>query len=224
MKTTILSGQGDIRTGEKGTNRAYEPARYEQIAFDIATKIMRKEYGEGDKLYGRSTLAGQYNVSPETIRRAVALLQNMNVVLVEPGRGIIVGSKEAAEAFTKEFESRHVMDDMRSRIHQLVEERNRINREIDDILGKLINYTVKMTGRLQNIDEVKVTANSYLIGKSLASVGFRARTGATVLSLERQGDEFFSPDVTLTIQEGDLLVFVGPPDCKAKVEALLVSE
>ncbi|NPV27084.1 MAG: GntR family transcriptional regulator [Firmicutes bacterium] len=225
MKSTILSGQGDGQGSERGAGRsAYELARYEQIAFDIATKIVRKEYIEGEKLYGRSTLAGQYNVSPETIRRAVALLQSMNVVLVEAGRGIIVGSREAAELFVKEFETRHIMDDMRSRISELVEERNKINREIDEILGKLISYTVKMTGWLQKIEEVEVPPGSYLIGKSLASVGFRARTGATVLALERNGEEIFSPDVSMTIQEGDLLVYVGPSDCVSKVEELLKAE
>ena len=64
--------------------------RYEQIAVDLATKIAQNEYKVGTKLYGRSTLAGQYNVSPETIRRAVALLQSIGIVEVVAGRGIMV--------------------------------------------------------------------------------------------------------------------------------------
>ena len=52
-----------------------EIPRYEQIAVDIASKVANGEYKIGAKLYGRSTLGGQYNVSPETIRRAMALLQ-----------------------------------------------------------------------------------------------------------------------------------------------------
>ena len=34
------------------------------------------------KLSGRSTLASLYNVSPETIRRSIALLKDMDVVEV----------------------------------------------------------------------------------------------------------------------------------------------
>jgi len=221
LKTTILSGRGDGKTESKeACSGSYRLARYEKIAVEIAEKIVRKEYRPGEKLYGRSTLAGQYNVSPETIRRAVALLQSVNVVVVEPGRGIIVGSREAAAEFLKEFEARRHLEEMRNRINALVEERNRINREIDQILGELISYTVKMTGRLYNIEEAEVEEGSFLVGKSLASSGFRSSTGATVLAMVRDGKEIFSPDVTMEIKAGDILVFVGPPDSKSKVEGM----
>lgn len=50
-------------------------AKYIKIAVDIATCIARGEYREGQKILGRSSLAGRYNVSPETIRRALAVLE-----------------------------------------------------------------------------------------------------------------------------------------------------
>ncbi len=53
---------------------------YHQIAVDIAAKIVNGRYKEGERLHGRSTLASQYNVSPETIRKAVFLLQDMGIV------------------------------------------------------------------------------------------------------------------------------------------------
>ena len=48
---------------------------YKNIALDIANKIINGEFKVGEKISGRSTLAGVYNVSPETIRRAIALLE-----------------------------------------------------------------------------------------------------------------------------------------------------
>jgi len=221
MKSSILSGSNNGRNKNKNERSTSDMPRYEQIALEIASKIARKHYKQGEKLYGRSALAGQYNVSPETIRRAVALLQSMNVVVAQPGRGIVVGTAEAAEAFIKEFESRYIVQDMCNQIVQLVEERNRLNREIDEILNKLVAYTTRMAGRLQKIEEIQVPRGSYLVGKSLSAVDFRARTGATVLAVERNGEQIFSPDVSFIIQEADILVFVGPPESKNKVYDLV---
>ena len=68
-------------------------ARYEQIAVDLARKIVRGEFSVGQKLSGRSLLAGTYNVSPETIRRSIALLQNIGVVEAITGSGVYIKSR-----------------------------------------------------------------------------------------------------------------------------------
>lgn len=198
-----------------------EVARYEQIALDIAARIVRREYKEGDKLYGRSTLAGKYNVSPETIRRAVALLQSMGIVEPKAGRGIIICSRQAAEAFWKEFENRHMLEDLQSRISQLMQERRKLDQLLEEELGRLINYVFKSNTRLQKIEEIEVPEDSSLVGKSLESSRFRSVTGATVLALEREGEEFFSPDGGMPIKGGDILLFVGPPEAKEKVRQLV---
>ena len=38
---------------------------YQKIALDLANKIHTGDIKEGSTLYGRSILAGKYNVSPE---------------------------------------------------------------------------------------------------------------------------------------------------------------
>ena len=50
--------------------QAVVPAQYLQIALDLATRIARGELAEGSRIYGRSVMASEYGVSPETIRRA----------------------------------------------------------------------------------------------------------------------------------------------------------
>ena len=57
-------------------------ARYEKIALDIAYSILNEEWKVGDMIKGRSTLSGKYSVSPETIRRAIKLLEELMVVEV----------------------------------------------------------------------------------------------------------------------------------------------
>ena len=61
---------------------ATEQAVYKQIAIDIASKVVNGRYRPGQKIHGRSTLASQYNVSPETVRRAVFLLNQVGVLQV----------------------------------------------------------------------------------------------------------------------------------------------
>ena len=50
---------------------------YQKIAIDIASKIAAGKYKAGEKIYGRSMLAAHYAVSPETIRRAMFMLQDV---------------------------------------------------------------------------------------------------------------------------------------------------
>ena len=44
-------------------------SQYLHIARDLAARIAKGEFPEGSKLFGRSMLASEYAVSPETIRR-----------------------------------------------------------------------------------------------------------------------------------------------------------
>ena len=53
------------------------PAQYLQIAVDVASRVAGGDLREGDRLYGRSVMASEYGVSPETIRRALRLLADM---------------------------------------------------------------------------------------------------------------------------------------------------
>ena len=198
-----------------------EVARYEQIALDIAGAIVRREYNEGERMFGRSTLAGKYNVSPETIRRSVALMQSIGIVEPQPGRGIIIQSRQAAENFLREFEGRRILEDLKERVSQLLAERRRLDQTLEEELNQLVNFTFKKTSRLQQIEGIEVPKHSVLVGKSLESLRFRSVTGATVLALERDGEEFFSPDSGIPIQPHDLLVFVGPPDAKDRVRRLI---
>lgn len=50
--------------------------QYMRIARSIAQRIADGELQEGEKLSGRSKLSSEYNVSPETIRKAVQVLQD----------------------------------------------------------------------------------------------------------------------------------------------------
>jgi len=196
-------------------------ARYITIAVDIATRIVRGEYRIGQKLFGRSTLAGKYNVSPETIRRALTLLQERGIVEVMPGVGVVVKSDRAAHEYLADYNQKKVLFDIQERLTELLKQREKLNYEIDRLTNQLLDYTFKMAGRLQKLEEISVPANSPLLGKSLAEVGFRARTGATVLSIYRQGQEILSPEANTSLQAGDVLLVVGTNESAKMVQQLV---
>lgn len=191
-----------------GTQRKHS-ARYINIAVDIATRIARGEYQENQRIFGRSSLAGRYNVSPETIRRALAILEERGIVKLQPGIGVTVCSQRAAENYLAEYGQRQILSDIQKRLHIYLEERSRLDKEIEHLINELLDYTFKMATRLQRIHEFRVEANSPLNGKSLEDVQFRARTGGTVLAIQRNGKEIISPDACTIIHAGDILVVVA---------------
>jgi K+/H+ antiporter YhaU regulatory subunit KhtT len=196
-------------------------ARYVTIAVDIATRIVRGEYRIGQKIFGRSTLAGKYNVSPETIRRALTLLQERDIVDVMPGVGVVVKSDRAAREYLADYNQKKVLLDIQERLSDLLREREKLNTEIDRLTNQLLDYTFKMAGRLQKLEEITVPPSSPLLGKSLAEADFRARTGATVLSIYRNGHEILSPEAKTTLQAGDVLMVVGTHDSARMVYQLV---
>ena len=83
--------------------QAVVPSQYLQIALDLATRIAQGELTEGSRIYGRSVLASEYGVSPETIRKALRLLADMKVVDVKPQSGAVVLSADSARRYIENF-------------------------------------------------------------------------------------------------------------------------
>ncbi len=115
-------------------------ARYITIAMDIAERVLKGDYKEGQKISGRSTLSGLYNVSPETVRRALTLLQEADVVRVLPGAGVHVNSVEAARDYLAESGQYKVVKEMQDRLARMVLERNQLNAKIEHLTTELLEY------------------------------------------------------------------------------------
>jgi K+/H+ antiporter YhaU regulatory subunit KhtT len=183
---------------------------YQRIAIDLANRITSEEFGIGTKIYGRSTLAGQYNVSPETIRRAVTLLEDMNIVEVSQGKGIIVKSIDSAFKFIEKFRSKDSMISLKKNISSVIEER----RKLDDKLTLYIDKLIDNTERFKNSNpfapiEVEIPRNSTLIGKTIAEVNFWQNTGTTIVGIRRNKSLILSPGPYATFIEGDVYIMIG---------------
>ena len=198
-----------------------EHARYQEIALDIAHSIVRGEYREGEKIHGRSTLAGRYNVSPETIRRAIAILQNAGVVMVSQGVGITVTSKTLAEKFLRTFDQKAEIQIFLEEMKKLMDQRREIDLQIDSHLNKILTYADRLMSRWMDVEEIEISQNSPAAGKTLRDLKIREQTGTTVVAVVREGNEQFSPQAGFVLKPGDILLIVGPESGREKLQQLL---
>ncbi|OIQ08387.1 DNA-binding transcriptional repressor MngR [Moorella thermoacetica] len=186
-----------------------ELARYEQIAIMIAGEILRGTYNEGERVSGRTILAGQYGVSPETVRKALALLQARQVVEVVPGSGVIILSRQAARDFIEDFHEHNSLEVLERRLDTLIKQRNKLNAEIDKLVKEIVHFKTGMLKNMQNAEEIMVSPGSPLVGKSVQEAQLRTVTGVIVTAVRRRGRWYASPGTELRLSAGDLLLVVG---------------
>ena len=206
------------------SRRTNSPA-YLKIALDIASRIVNGDFIEGKKLSGRSTLVGIYNVSPETIRRSIALLQDMDVVVVEEKSGITIKSKTNASSFLEKFKTKNEFATIKHDIYSLIEEK----KELESKLENKINDLIEFATQLRNIGlivpyESLVEPNSLIIGKTLGELNFWNNTGATIIGVKREGKLYLSPGPYLAIKNGDIIVYVGESEVIENVNNYITSQ
>ena len=112
--------------------QAVVPSQYLQIALDLARRIAKGELPEGSRVYGRSVMASEYNVSPETIRRALRLLADMKVVEVKPQSGAVVLSADSARRYIENFEESADVRALRQQLKELMAEYADLSRRLSD--------------------------------------------------------------------------------------------
>jgi len=76
--------------------RMISSPRYQKVAIGIAQRIVDGKFPLGQKIKSRSTLASYFNVSPETARKAINVLADLDIVSVRQGSGVIVISRDKA--------------------------------------------------------------------------------------------------------------------------------
>lgn len=187
-----------------------EMPRYIKIAVDVAVRIYKEELLKGEKLRGRSILAGEYNVSPETIRKAMKLLEDKDVVEVNKGSGIIIKSSEKAYQFVESFKEKESIGMLRNSIKKLLEDRRIIEKRIQEVNEKIIDYSYrfKNTNLIEPI-EIELPEECPILGKTIGESEFWHNTGGTIIGVKRKDDILISPGPYLEFKIGDKLLVVG---------------
>ena len=201
------------------------PSQYLQIALDIARRIAKGELPEGQRVYGRSVMASEYNVAPETIRRALRLLSDMKVVEVKPQSGVVVLSADSARRYIENFEESADVRALRQQLKDLLAEYADLSRRLSDTVTALVKSrdTFAASGEPLPNYEVPVPKDSPLIGRSIGELKFWQSTGGTIVAIRRGQTVILSPGPYAQLYGGDVIVLVGSP-AAAEAANRLVTE
>jgi K+/H+ antiporter YhaU regulatory subunit KhtT len=210
MDILLLYGYNELYQIRKKVTM--EP-RYVRIAIDLADSISKKDLPVGTKISGRSVLASRYNVSPETIRKAISLLKDYEVVSSTPKTGIQILNESNADIFLKDIHSSIRYSDTKANLQLLLDRQTNLNQEIKDQVKILneINNKPKHANRFFPY-ELHVPEDSILIGKTIAISNFWHITHATIVSVTHGDKSFISPGPLFKFKLGDKIYFVCRDD------------
>jgi K+/H+ antiporter YhaU regulatory subunit KhtT len=184
-------------------------ARYLKIAVDIAARIVSGDLEKGEKLKGRSVLSTEYNVSPETIRRAISILSDKGVVEINIGSGITVLSSEKAVEFIKSFKDDERITEMNIQLSSLFEKRKALEEEITQKTKQMIDMYKYMRSDLINPVEIYLPETSHIIGRSIGDLQVWHNTGATIIGIVQQNNVIISPGPYYEFSPNDSVLIVG---------------
>lgn len=195
---------------------------YAQIALDIALRIARGELKENTKVYGRSVMSSEYGVSPETIRRAVRLLEDTSIVEIKHNSGVYILSTENAKKYVERFGEQNNVRTLQRKLEQLLEQQQETGQQIAEASRTIVrlNERISQTNPFLNY-ETTVPPDAPVIGQTLADLKFWQETGATVIAIRRGEKLILSPGPYATLTAGDAIVYVGDLKSADSVGALL---
>ncbi|NLL80759.1 MAG: GntR family transcriptional regulator [Tissierellia bacterium] len=200
-------------------------SKYEEIALDIANMIYKEDYKEGDRIHGRSTLAGMYNVSPETVRRAIKLLEDVDVVKSYRGSGIKVLSKDKAFKYINKFKNIESVASYKATLQSLLEQKYQLGQEILLTIDKIIDYSSRYSNTTAITPyEIEVTEKCTFIGQSIGHVNFWQHTGGTIVGIRRNNETILSPGPYNTFELEDVLLVIGDEKVYDAVKEFLENE
>lgn len=199
--------------------------KYQQIAADIAYKIINKTYQEGDKIYARSSIGSQYNVSSETARRAVCVLADWDIVEIEKGSGVVIKSIDNARNFLHQHQDTQSIHDLKRNILDHVERQQQDTRQLYTYLSQLIEKIDCFRSTNPFIPyELVITENTPYLNRSVAEVNFWQATFATVIAIRRNGSLIMSPGPSATFRLNDTFYYTGDDRCNVRVQKFMYPE
>lgn len=200
-----------------------EPPRYLAVAVDIARRVSAGEFKEGQVLPGNSLLASQYETSPETIRRSLGLLAEVEVVEVRPQSGTKIVSVDNADSyisyFEKDIEVRKTYDKICDLLHQYEKLNRSMMKAIDTFADRRMSM-ISVNAPLPNY-KIPVPEDSPVIGKSIGDLKFWSVTGCTIVAVERNKESIVSPGPFEQLLAGDAVLVVGAPSCVERATRMI---
>ena len=196
--------------------------KYQKIAADIASRIVEKKYLVGEKIYARSSLASQYNVSSETARRAIAVLQDLEIVEATKGSGVMIKSYEKAAQFVHQFlEVQSVYQVQLEMLESIKRQKSEL-----EVLQETTERLVSRTERFKSVNpfvpfQVEIQEETPYITQTIGSINFWQNTMATIVGIRRGVELIISPGPYATLEQNDVIYFIGNDECIERVQKFL---
>lgn len=187
--------------------------RYIKIAQDICGKILTGEYPEGTLLKGRSILGASYGVSPETVRKALNILEKEKVVSSKRGVGVFVDSVLHAQDFANKWKASTQIKDKYANLEALLKEKKELDEKINTAIDDMKDSFTYQTTEAVKFSTAEVPQNCWLDGKTVGEVYFWNYTEATIVAVigaDNIAKQSVGPDFVL--HSGDKILFVGKDD------------
>ena len=184
--------------------------RYQQIAVAIAERIVENRYQVGQKIHARSTLASNFNVSPETARKAINVLVDLEIMDVRHGSGAYIASKEKAQAFVEQYQDVQSIQEIRQDILDSVERQQQELDNFSDLLNTLVQQTKKVHHMSPFVPfELQLTEQAQHLEKSINELNVWQATGATIIAIQTTEELLLSPGPYAKFSAGNTIYFVG---------------
>jgi DNA-binding transcriptional regulator YhcF (GntR family) len=193
-------------------------SRYEEIAYLIAKRIVSGDIKENDKLRGRSLLSSEYNVSSETVRKAMLLLSNHQVVDVKERSGIYVTSRDHAKAYVKHFEHHEVRKSIAEETQMLLDESLSINQKLQKKFKQIVSSYEKDVFPFVYFT-CRISEDHPFLGHSFESLKIYDKAKGLIIAYEFDGALYQIPNPKTTLKAEMTLYILGDKQVKEKVFA-----
>ena len=196
--------------------------KYQQIAADIAYKIVDGTYQEGRKIYARSSIGSQYSVSSETARRAMCILADWDVVEVEKNSGVVIKSLDNARNFLQQQEQPKSIQNLKRNILDNVERQQEETKELYGYLTELIKQIECYRATNPFIPyELVIKEDTPYLDRTVGEVNLWQETFATVIAIRRNGTLMMSPGPKAVFRLNDIFYYTGDDECPERVRKFM---
>ncbi|MHC5246976.1 GntR family transcriptional regulator [Enterococcus sp. LJL90] len=184
--------------------------RYQQISVAIAERIAKKTYQVGEKIQARSTIATNFNVSPETARKAISVLVDLGIMEMRHGSGAYVISREKAQLYYEQYQDVQSIQEIKNEILSSVAKQKT---ELDNVT-ELMNQLVSQMKQVHNFTpfvpyELTLNAQALHLGETIQDLNIWHETGVTIVAIQSSTELLLSPGPYAKLNQDDTLLFVG---------------
>lgn len=161
-------------------------------------------------------------MSAETARRAIAVLQDLEIVEATKGSGVVITSYENAVKLIQRLEGVQTVRELQTALQQSIE--NQINDLV--ALQQTAKELINRTERFRSIDpfvpfQLEITSSCPYLSRNLSEINFWQNTHATIVAIRNNENLILSPGPYATLNTGNVIYFIGDDEAIVKVKDFL---